>query len=101
MDAKEYLKVFNVNFYKTKQWKEKRIQILIRDNYECQRCKANGKYSKATTVHHIKHYSKFPSLALTDDNLISLCNTCHNEVHPEKFKDINMKVNEIHKEKWE
>ncbi|NLG89793.1 MAG: HNH endonuclease, partial [Clostridiaceae bacterium] len=64
-------------FYKSKEWKRKRKEILRRDNYECQRCKREGGFSKATTVHHIKHLDKHPELALVDSNLESLCGVCH------------------------
>lgn len=73
-------------FYKRKEWKRKRRAILRRDNYECQRCKANGGYSRAVTVHHIQHLNKRPDLALVDSNLISLCGPCHNQEHPEKLR---------------
>src|SRR5690554_3069284 len=73
-------------FYKRGTWKGKREKILKRDNWECQKCKNNGKYSRATTVHHIKHLTDRPDLALTGSNLVSLCSACHNEEHPEKLK---------------
>jgi len=73
-------------FYKLGIWRRKRRQILDRDNHECQKCKAAGGYRRATCVHHIKHLDKAPHLALTDSNLISLCDACHNEEHPEKLK---------------
>jgi 5-methylcytosine-specific restriction endonuclease McrA len=63
-------------FYKSKEWKRKRKEILRRDNYECQRCKREGGFSKATTVHHIKHLDEHPELALVDSNLESLCGAC-------------------------
>lgn len=71
-------------FYRTYIWVKKRQQILERDHYMCQLCKKKGRYTRASTVHHIKHLKEFPELALTDDNLISLCSECHEEVHPEK-----------------
>jgi 5-methylcytosine-specific restriction enzyme A len=37
-------------------------------------------------VHHIEELSDKPELALNEDNLISLCNSCHNKEHPEKRK---------------
>lgn len=73
-------------FYKSTGWKRKRKGILRRDNYECQECKRQGGYSKATDVHHIKHLEAHPELALHDDNLESLCAACHNRLHPEKLK---------------
>jgi len=81
------IKAGNVKrFYKSTIWEHKRLEILRRDNHECQKCKAKGLYSKAKTVHHIKHLKDRPDLALDDNNLISLCNACHNEEHPEKFE---------------
>jgi 5-methylcytosine-specific restriction endonuclease McrA len=83
-------------FYHSAAWLEKRQQILIRDHYECQQCRhrieeanRNGvqlvgddrRIRRAECVHHIKHYEDWPSLGLEDDNLISLCNTCHNLAH--------------------
>ena len=71
-------------FYKRKTWRRKRREILRRDNHECQRCKARGRYSKATVVHHIEHLDRRPDLALHSPNLLALCEPCHNLEHPEK-----------------
>jgi|BioPla2DNA2_1021312.scaffolds.fasta_scaffold244017_1 5-methylcytosine-specific restriction protein A len=88
-------------FYKRKEWKRKRRQILERDNYECQRCKRDGGYSRATTVHHIKHLEQFPELALADENLESLCGVCHNIEHPEKLKRLEVEQRkQITPERW-
>lgn len=87
-------------FYKSVEWIKKRKQILKRDNYECQKCKSFGKYHKAECVHHKKHLRKAPELALTDSNLISLCNVCHNEEHPEKLNN-KAKKRFINEERWE
>ena len=100
VEVMNYLKRFSIKFYKTKTWQNKRDEILERDNYECQMCKDKGRYTSATTVHHIQHYKDCPELALTDSNLVSLCDACHNVVHPEKLESVHKKK-EIHKEKWE
>lgn len=71
-------------FYHTPTWSKTRTAILKRDHYECQRCKRLGKYTKATTVHHKEHLKDCPELALTWENLESLCEACHNAEHPEK-----------------
>jgi len=92
--------VMTKRFYKTGAWKAKRKDILERDNNECQKCKKKGKYHKAECVHHIKHLKAAPSLALEDTNLISLCNTCHNEEHPEKLNRFESKVKFISAERW-
>lgn len=84
-------------FYHTTKWKYKRKDILKRDHNECQMCRKKGKYTRATTVHHIKHLRDAPELALTDHNLISLCNDCHDLMHPEKHK---RKIGYENKERW-
>lgn len=71
-------------FYQTKEWKKMRKQVLSRDNYLCVLCLKKNIFRNANTVHHIKHLDKYPELALDVNNLISLCECCHNEVHPEK-----------------
>jgi len=71
----------SMNFYKTAKWKAKRERILRRDEYLCQECKRYGKTTPATTVHHIYPLEQRPELGLVSDNLISLCNDCHNAMH--------------------
>lgn len=78
------------SFYKSLKWKKKRAYILRRDNYLCQHCKWYGKRTEAQTVHHKKHLEEYPELALVNDNLISLCNKCHNKEHPEKRRKKKM-----------
>lgn len=70
--------------YKSRRWKHKRAQILRWDGYLCQECREYGRMTQATTVHHIQHVEDHPELAYNDDNLVSLCEKCHNKAHPEK-----------------
>lgn len=77
------------DFYTSTAWKNKREAILNRDGYMCRNCKRYGRQRPATTVHHIKHFDEYPELALESDNLISLCEACHNLMHPEKAKKSN------------
>ena len=74
--------------YKDIKWRKKRAAILRRDGYLCQMCKRYGRYTQATTVHHIQHVDEHPELAFLDDNLISVCEKCHNKLHPEKIKRV-------------
>lgn len=79
------LKGQEIKFYKSRPWKDKRKEILKRDNNECQSCKSKGRFSPADCIHHKIHLKDNPLLGLTNSNLVSLCNACHNREHPEKF----------------
>ena len=94
--AREFAK----SFYAGSAWLNKRADVLRRDNYECQRCKSKGKFSKAECVHHVKHLKDRPDLALVDSNLISLCNTCHQYEHPEKLHANVIKRRVVSNERW-
>ena len=80
-------------FYKWHEWRELSDQIKKENNYECQLCKQRGIHSPARSVHHVQWVSKHPRLAMSRtyeyngkvyQNLIPLCESCHNEQHPEK-----------------
>ena len=47
-------------FYNSRTWRKKRLEILERDNFECQMCKDEGKVSEADTVHHVKELRDYP-----------------------------------------
>lgn len=85
-------------FYNSMLWLNKRAEALDRDNNECQKCKARGLFSSANCVHHKKHVKKHPELALELDNLKSLCNSCHDEEHPEKLR--NKPKPQLNIERW-
>lgn len=68
-------------FYLSKRWKQKRENILRRDKYICRQCKRYGRTTPATLVHHIYPLEHYPEYKLTSINLISLCNTCHEQMH--------------------
>lgn len=73
-----------MDFYKTTKWKKLRSAVLRRDGYLCAMCKRYGRATEATTVHHIKHADEYPELIYDPKNLMSLCEGCHNKMHPEK-----------------
>lgn len=60
-------------FYRTKEWKKKRLEILQRSNWECEWCKAEGKVTTkdhaTLEIDHIEELSERPDLALEDSNL--------------------------------
>jgi 5-methylcytosine-specific restriction endonuclease McrA len=62
--------------YQTSQWKLKRLEIYKRDNWICQECekKTTIKFGKdRICCHHIDYNHK----NINDDNLITLCWSCH------------------------
>ena len=77
-------------FYKRAAWRRLRAAVLERDHHMCQYClrdKRAGRIlrvPRAVVVHHIKPRDMYPELAMEMDNLVSLCEACHNKCHPEK-----------------
>lgn len=58
----------------SRKWREKRNQIVERDQYLCKICKAEGQYNyNDLEVHHIVPLEEDYDLRLDDDNLITLC----------------------------
>ncbi|WP_242224492.1 HNH endonuclease [Bacillus cereus group sp. BfR-BA-01380] len=71
-------------FYKSTAWVKVREQVLLRDNYLCRHCISNGKLVPADMVHHIHELKDDWLKRLDMDNLLSLCNACHNKEHGKK-----------------
>lgn len=73
------------NFYNSMPWRLKREEIKLRDNYECQWCKEEGRVTTEAhsilEVDHIKELETNPELALVNENLRTLCKDCHNKRH--------------------
>lgn len=98
------------SFYHWAKWEALRADVLRLDRYECQRCKARGRYSRAVVVHHVKHLKDRPDLALSlydpdthERQLVSLCKACHEEVHPERIEKWKYKAKEkqLTDERWD
>jgi len=96
-------------FYKTKQWLELRSSILEKHHYECQQCLRQGKYTRAKLVHHINELKDRPDLALKEyyfdsstgekkENLIALCQDCHNIAHERVCH--NEHKTQLNEERW-
>ena len=80
-------------FYKSKEFRKLKEEVLREQHHECQACKEKGILTKADTVHHIQYVRNHPELALSKTytymgrehrNLIAICRSCHNKVHKEK-----------------
>ena len=89
-------------FYKSKEWKAKRLEVLKLDKFECQECKKHGRITKANTVHHRFLLEKYPEHGLdiyvgSKRNLISLCHECHEKAHGYRKKD----ETPLTEEKWQ
>ena len=96
-------------FYKSKDWIKLKTEILRDAHYECAVCRQHGKITRydvdfmtgekklISTVHHVMHVREHPELAMSrtfrdpatgeiKTNLLPVCKSCHNKLHPEKFK---------------
>ena len=97
-------------FYTSRTWKRQRKEVLALDNNECQKCKSQGKYKRATMVHHVNHLKDRPDLAMEvwyidaagvkRRQLLSLCDDCHEEEHPERMRQ-NKPKPEPWPERWD
>ncbi len=83
--------------YQAKEWNELRKRILERDGYRCKSCQSKRKL----IVHHLK-YGVNGSLMVDENNLITLCNICHDRKHnhkykpePKKKKVVKRKINKV------
>lgn len=85
LDFDHTTKEGRAQFYGSSEWREKRAEILARDNYECQWCKEAGRVTvegnAVLEVDHIQELAEHPELAFDNDNLRTLCKDCHNRRH--------------------
>ena len=63
---------------KDPRWQKKRLQILERDNWECQEC---GEKGNTLHVHHKNYYLNKDPWDCKDNNLITYCFKCHDMEH--------------------
>ena len=99
-------------FYKCAAWLHVRDEVRKLDRYECQLCKARGRYKRAQLVHHVNHLKNAPEKALdiwyitkentAERNLLSVCRDCHENVcHPERIRKNNTKPKFTTPERWD
>jgi 5-methylcytosine-specific restriction endonuclease McrA len=62
------------------KWKEKRLKILRRDNFICQKCGSDNELN----VHHIHYIQGNLPWQVPDRFLITLCRICHIKEHEDK-----------------
>jgi len=80
IQGKEYQQGEQLDFWNVREY------VLFRDNHTCQHCKGKSK-DKILNVHHIQSRKIGGD---SPDNLITLCETCHNDYHTGKLK-LNLK----------
>lgn len=74
-------------YLKREEWKAKRIEILDRDEYACRNCGSREELQVHHRQYHRDKVTKeiLPPWKYDEENLITLCQTCHQEGHA-KFK---------------
>lgn len=77
------------NIYNTRKWRYMRI-AKMREQPLCEMCMNKGLYTLATQVHHItfitqgKNEKEMLNLGFDYENLMSICDKCHKEIHERK-----------------
>lgn len=75
-------------FYSTQAWQNCRRAYKSFKGGLCERCLSMGLYTPGTEVHHIIPLTPDnladPSVTLSFDNLMLLCDACHKAIHHEK-----------------
>jgi len=59
-------------------WQRKRLEIMQRDNFTCQRCLSKD---KTLNVHHITYAKNKKAWEYSDSNYITFCEDCHKLEH--------------------
>ena len=65
-------------------WQKKRLEIMQRDNFSCRQC---GDNQNVLNVHHKKYISGNKPWEYPDEDLITLCETCHSNLELNKKKN--------------
>lgn len=75
-----------MKIYNTARWRELRL-IKMRKNPLCEMCEKDGRITAAEDIHHITSFMSVDDscqrkfLAFDINNLMSLCDKCHQKVH--------------------
>ncbi|MDO4536442.1 MAG: HNH endonuclease [Clostridium perfringens] len=73
--------IIEQKFYSSKEWINERDIIKNLDNNLCLLCLEHRELNNMDTVHHIKELKEDWSKRFEKDNLISLCESCHQKIH--------------------
>lgn len=80
-------------FYNSKEWHIVRTNVIARDLGLCKVCLSKNRIKVADVVHHIIELKESRELGLRTSNLLSLCNSCHQEIHAKYRKGMVNKRN--------
>lgn len=81
----EYYAHYSV-YLKSQEWRDLRKMVLKRDKYRCIDCKVKAYHKDfcplgdKLQVHHL-HYDGIDTMTFTMDQLVSVCNRCHDIRH--------------------
>lgn len=67
--------------YKDPRWQRKRLEIMQREDFACERC---GSKEETLNVHHAFYRKGKKPWEYESSILHCLCESCHNEAHAEK-----------------
>lgn len=68
-------------FYNSSEWNRAKFKRLKQDLGLCVKCREKGIFVNADVVHHITELLVDWDKRLDNNNLISLCHSCHNNIH--------------------
>ena len=88
IEGKQYQEGEQLGFWNVREY------VLFRDDHECQHCKGKSK-DPILNVHHIESRKTGGN---APNNLITLCETCHNDYHKGKIKDLKIKRGQVYKD---
>ncbi|MFR3569540.1 MAG: HNH endonuclease [Paraclostridium sordellii] len=96
-EYKKYRKdIKEQSFYSSDPWRLKREKIKDKDNGCCLLCLNKHRSKPMDTVHHIIELKEDWNKRFEEDNLISLCESCHQVVHNKyKTSDKEQTQNEL------
>lgn len=90
-ERKQHIKYYKKNtyerdskynkFYKSKEWNTVRKLAIVRDHALCKDCLDKNTITPYNTVHHIVPIKEDWSRKLDINNLICLCESCHQKRH--------------------
>jgi hypothetical protein len=78
--------------YKDPRWQKKRLEIMKRDEFQCQVC---GDKERELNVHHRIYLKDQKIWDYENKHLITLCEDCHRMAHSER-KELNLLLADIH-----